>query len=464
MYSRRDLVRALGGLPFLPHLKAQAGALDLRHRLLGRTGRWVTPFGLGGQASLQWTGEGIDPADIIVRAFELGVNYFDTANAYGPSQANYGEAFRRLQVTPAARERIYVATKTGNRYAMDASRPAAATAISDLRRSMTTLFGDGRGWVPEGAYLDAMQIHNLQSMDHVPQIYEGMETRGSRMPDRIGALAGLLDYRDGTNYTGLNPEQHRWLRHIGITGHHNSPVLMETIRRDTWDMIDTVLVGMNANDRRTASHQFNVLPLAVARGLGVIVMKVFADGAFYGKEARFSNRASDVVLTVGRDGGVPPADLLRYPLSLPGVSTVIAGIGRINREDPAQDQLVSNLTTCLGSDVASEAEMRRIEEDVAAVHGITANYFNERRNAIQQPAGVELERDGDRWVIRWNTALAAGEALRSYRIWDGERLLRSVPYRPQLTNAPQTAWVTGEEITSGNVRVTASTLAAGVTD
>lgn len=456
MYSRRDLIRALGALPFLPGLRAQPGSLDLRHRLLGRTGRWIVPLGLGGQASLQWTGSGIDAPAIITRAYELGVNYFDTANAYGSSQANYGEALRRLNLDAPARERIYIASKTGNRYAANPATPNAATALSDLRRSLTTLFGDGDGSIPGGAYLDCFQIHNLTTLQQVDQIYEGMPERGSAMPQRIGALAALLDYRDGTNYTGLNPDLRRWLRHIGITGHQSSPVLMSAIQRDRWDILDTVLIGMNANDRRCACHQNNVLPLAVARGLGVIVMKVFADGAFYGKPARFSSTAGDVILSVGQPGGMPHSDLLRYVQSLPGVSTVITGIGRIDPENPDADQLVANLTASLGSDVASPETLRSIEDSLASLHSPSANYFNERRESITQPTEVTTSLDSGRLIVRWNNALAAASPLRTYDLYEDDRLLLSLPWRPQLTTEPFSAWLPADQLRGGRIRVLAS--------
>jgi aryl-alcohol dehydrogenase-like predicted oxidoreductase len=457
MYSRRDLVRTLGALPFVSALKAQSGSLDLRHRLLGRTGRWVVPLGLGGQASLQWTGSGIDAPAIVTRAYELGVNYFDTANAYGPSQANYGEAFRRLNLDAAARERIYIASKTGNRYAANPASPNAATALSDLRQSLTRIFGDGSGYIPGDAYLDCFQIHNLTTLQQVDQIYEGMADRGSTMPGRIGALAALLDYRDGTNYTALNPERRRWIRHIGITGHQSSPVLMSAIQRDKWDVIDTVLIGMNANDRRCACHQNNVLPLAVARGLGVIVMKVFSDGAFYGKPARFSNNAGDVILSVGQPGGMPHSDLLRYVHSLPGVSTVITGIGKIDAEHPEGDQLVANLTASLGADVASPEALRSIEDSLASLHTPSANYFNERRESITQPTDVATTLDSGRMTVRWNNALAAADPLRRYEIYEDDRLLLSIPWRPQLTTEPLTAWLPADQLQGGRIRVVAST-------
>jgi aryl-alcohol dehydrogenase-like predicted oxidoreductase len=427
--------------------RAQEGPVaDLRQRVLGRTGRWVTPLGLGGQASLQWTGPGIDPADIIVRAIELGVNYLDTANAYGTSQANYGEAFRRLNLAPwqadyntGLRAHLYVASKTGQR--------AMAGAVNDLRTSLRVMFGDGRGAIPDGAYLDAFQFHNLTSVTQVQQIFEGIE-------ERKGTLAAMLDFRDGTNYTGQNPDRKRWIRYLGITGHQSSPVLMDALRRDRFDAIDTMLIGMNANDRRYGSHQYNAVPLALAKGVGVIAMKAFADGVFYGKPARFSNNANDVVLSVGKEGAIAPRDLVRYPLAVPGVAVLITGIGAIHRENAEADQAVANLAAAL-EDHASTVDMRRIEDDLLAAHGAETNYFNERRRDAVQPAGVKAVNDGDRVKVTWNTALAASDPLRTYEIWAGESKVLEVPFRPQLTNDPLWAWISNEEANKGAVRVTA---------
>jgi aryl-alcohol dehydrogenase-like predicted oxidoreductase len=130
-------------------------------------------------------------------------------------------------------------------------------------------------------------------------------------------------------------------------------------------------VALNANDRNYCSHQYNVIPVAVAKGMGVIAMKAFADGVFYGKAARFSNSAADVVLTVGRPGAVEPADLVRYPLSVPGVGVLITGIGMI-------DQLAANFEAAL-ADVATETERRRTESAVAGLHGTATNYFQDKR-------------------------------------------------------------------------------------
>lgn len=465
MLSRREILAVLGAVPAAEvltpgRLYAQASS-KFPQRLLGRTGRLVTPLALGGQASLQWTKAGIDPADIIVRAVQLGLNYLDTANAYGPSQTNYGEAFRRLHLTPAdtaynkpLRQSLFLATKTGRRFALDPDGKGA-TAVEELKRSLTQIFGDGKGFIPEGAYLDSIQIHNLTTMEQVNQVYEGFAERGSRRPERIGALAGLLDYRDGTNYTGLNPEQRQYVRHIGLTGHLSSPVLMNAIRRDTENVFDTLLVALNANDRLCSSHQNNVLPLAISRGLGVIAMKIFADGAYYGKESRFSRTPDDVILTVGKPDKIAYSDLVRYPLSLAGVSCAIIGTGRIDRDKPENDQMMANLTAAL-TDLPSELQRSRIEKDSEKLHGAGTNYFQEKTSGLVQPANVSVKRDGDRLLVQWNTALAGPEPIRSYEVRSGARLLLSLPYRPQLTEAPLSVAVPSNGLGAESIVVVAS--------
>lgn len=462
MLNRRQILQILGSGALAGGARAEVSKAPLAHRALGRTGRWVTTFGLGGQASLQFPAQGLEAAEIPARAIELGVTYLDTANAYGPSQSIYGQAFWKMKLTPghpeydgAKRESLFIATKTGQRYAVDKSRPTAATAVSELMRSLTLLFGDGKSWIPDGAYLDSIQIHNLTSMAQVDQIYEGLSERGGRMPDRIGALAGLLDFRDGTNYTGLNPERRHYVRHIGITGHLSSPVLMEAIRRDELNLLDTMLVALNANDRSYSSHQYNAVPLARAKGMGIIAMKVFSAGGVYTGMQRQPNNASELILSVGMPGGVASEDLIRYPLSVAGVATVIAGIGRIDRDRPEQDQLAANVAAAQ-MDMASPIEKARIESGVAERHGTGTNYFQEKRG-LTQPGDVKVLRDGDRVSVNWTTALAGSEPVQSYNIYSGEWLVASLPYRPQLSRAPLTISLPAESVGDGTIRVEAST-------
>src|SRR3974377_1197899 len=120
--SRRQLLKTACVGPFVAGGQTRPGKLLKRE--VGRLNFEATTLGLGGQASLQWTPEGEDPASIILKAFHLGINYFDTSNLYGPSQLNYGKAFRELHLIPGTpgydqklRDSIFLTSKTLQRWA-----------------------------------------------------------------------------------------------------------------------------------------------------------------------------------------------------------------------------------------------------------------------------------------------------------------------------------------------------------
>jgi aryl-alcohol dehydrogenase-like predicted oxidoreductase len=431
-------------------------------KVLGRTGFMVTPLGLGGQASLQWTPEGVDPADIICRAIELGVNYLDTANAYGPSQANYGEAFRRKKLIPGKpgydaglRASLFLNSKTTRRFARNPADDKTPLAIDELKRTLTQIFGDGQGFIPEGAYLDCIQMHAIGTLEQVAQLYIGMAERGGKMPDQIGAFAALLDYRDGTNYTGLNPEHKRWVRHVGVTGHLDSTVLSHLIRMDEGNELDTLLVALNVADKLYLPHQNNVLPLALAKGMGVIAMKVFADGVFVGSKAEphWTRGPQEVNQKVG-GSKLNTHDMVRYTVSLPGVCTTIIGTGHINRKDPADDQLIANLAAACDTPM-TKAERLALEKQAEAAYGATTNYFQEKARGMVPPADVKVVKDGGRVKVTWQAAVAGAKPLASYEIKAGGKTLLTIPARPQTTLAPLYAYLTNEQVPNGPVDVVA---------
>lgn len=422
-------------------------------RELGRTGFEVTTLGLGGQASLQWTPSGIEPEKIILKALDLGVNYFDTSNVYGPSQLNFGKAFRTLPLIPGEagydeplRRSIFLASKAFLRYAKGSrpgirnytNGPPGSTAVDDLKRSLSQVFGDGKGNYPSGAYLDLFQTHCLTSMADVEAIYEGFDHPEPKA-ERIGTLAALVDFRDGTNHTGLNPKEEKLIRHIGISGHLSPPVMIECLQRDEGNIVDTMLVAINANDRLYFNHQYNSIPLAAAKGVGIIAMKVFADGAMYTKKATWSRRPEHVVPLVGSPS-LPSRPLVQYTLSTPGIATAIIGIGQID-VDPHRCQLHQNLSAAqIRSESLSQTDREAIEHKTAEVKGGQTNYFQAPVEPLGPPRelAVAQERRERQRIARltWQTAYAGDQPIRHYEIWRDNRKAGQVKHEPQTTKSP----------------------------
>jgi aryl-alcohol dehydrogenase-like predicted oxidoreductase len=427
-------------------------------RRLGRTERQVTTLGLGGQASIQWPAEGADPVAIIEKAYRLGINYLDTSNIYGPSQQNFGEAFRRLGLSPAtanydpgARRRVFIATKThirsarrpeGKHFRTDFSEGmlddfGVYTAVDDVRRSLSLMFGDGRGGYPDGAYLDSLQFHNLNTMDEIDMLFEGFD---DPRPDRewMGSLAAMLDLREGTNRTGCNPKNEKLLRHIGITGHWNSAAHIYAIQRDSRRVLDTLLVTINPSDGKYMAHRHNAIAVAAAADMGVIGMKIFADAAYYHKEVKFSDHPDDVYQGVG-SSELPSRDLIRYALSVEGVSTLIVGIGHID-DDTGKCQLTRNLAAAQIEKPLDGDEMAAVEARVAAAGKDRANAsFQRKAVGLTPPRNVGVEADSSmpmlgRVAVRitWDTAYAGTVPIDRYDVLRDGEVVGSVPHTPQF--------------------------------
>ncbi|MEZ5361271.1 MAG: aldo/keto reductase [Bryobacterales bacterium] len=461
-YTRRQAVRwasaATMATTFLP-LTGKYGAWahpadkKLATRMLGRTGREVTTFGLAGGNKVMWDLPGDEAVKIVVKAVRAGVTYLETANNYQLSQLNYGKAFDILNLKPGKpgydaglRGRLFIATKTGLRTGLvrGDAKPVGNSAgggklvVEDLERALTQFFGDGKGYIPEGAYLDLLQIHHIGAQEDVDAAFEGYDNPGDKSLERVGAIATLLDFRDGSNLTGLNPKGRKWIRHIGITGHENPAVHMDAIQRDHKRVLDTLLVVCNPNDPHYFCHQTNSIPVANAAGMGIIGMKVFADGVMYGLEKRYASKPGQSVLSVGQPGKVAPQDFIRYTLNPDGMSTIITGIGLIDdSNDPEKDQVVANLAAAQMATKLTPLEKKEIEDRVAALHGTQTNFFQRPSVGFQAPLDPQVRRVDDATVeVSWNNAFAAGDPIERYEVWRRDERIATVPYTPQISKEP----------------------------
>ena len=121
-----------------------------------------------------------------------------------PARLNFGKAFHIKNLIPGLsgydetlRNSIFLTTKTHLRYAKGDGEVKGVNnwtngdqgthTIDDLHRSLSLMFGDGKGNYPEGAYLDMVLIHNLNTREEVDALYEGLDNPDPNA-ERIGAL------------------------------------------------------------------------------------------------------------------------------------------------------------------------------------------------------------------------------------------------------------------------------------
>jgi len=316
---RRDLLKigaaALAGLA-ARRVPLPGTALPLEPALptrpLGRTGFAVTTFSLGGQSALEHPDNQDVAVPLIERALDLGVNYLDTSARYG-GPARWSEHYLGL-VMKRRRAEAFLASKTHDR-TRDGS-------LRLLEQSFELLQTD---------HLDLWQLHNLQTMDDVEQIFA-----------KGGAIEALLQARE-----------QKLVRFLGVTGHADPDVLIAAIQRFPFD---TVLMALNAADRHHLSFSERLLPLAVRRRMGIIGMKIPARGRILSSWTP----VPDDKYGAKTSGTISMPEAMRYVLSLP-VSSVLIGCDSIA-------QLEENIAIARGFSPLAGSEMAALEERARPVH------------------------------------------------------------------------------------------------
>jgi len=203
-------------------------------RTLGKTRYNVGIFSLGGQGALERHKDEENCLKIIARAYDLGVNYFDTSPIYGPSEDYYGKVLKSF------RKNIFLASKTDKR--------DKNGSLKEIEKSLNRLNTD---------YLDLWQIHHLDSMDEVDQV-----------TNKNGALQALIEMKE-----------QKVVKYLGFTGHEHPNILLEMMKRYDFD---TVLCPINACDRNmNPSFIDTIVPEAHKRNMGIIGMKVYSQGYIF---------------------------------------------------------------------------------------------------------------------------------------------------------------------------------------
>lgn len=199
-------------------------------RRLGRTNVDVTILGLGGEGVLRSYDRGKDAYNLINRAIDLGINYFDSAKAYAGCESYHGEALGER------RKGIFL---TGKSHARD--RKGALAHLHDTLKTMKT------------DHLDLWQMHDMRTEEDIAE---------------VTASGGALEAFRESKEKGL-------VRFIGVTGHENPLILKRCIELADFD---TVLMPINPAEPHYRSFITDLMPHAIEKGMGIIAMKVYFRG------------------------------------------------------------------------------------------------------------------------------------------------------------------------------------------
>ncbi len=258
----------------------------MQKRRLGRTNLEVSQVGFGGT----WISElpTSDAIAVVRRAFDLGMNYFDTAKLDGDSEEKIGAALQDV------RDQCIIATKTGSRTKKE--------SLEDFQNSLKRLKTDR---------LDIIQLHGI---DDQKTLTKAMGPDGSLQTCKQAQKQGLADF-------------------IGITG-HKPQILVKAIESGEFD---TVLVPINVVTRQALEE---LVPIAKTNDVGVVVMKPLSAKTsnlitcLYQPSLFLISQEPELKTILGESTDEMVQSALRYVLSQ-DVSVVIPGLKNLTEVEVA---------------------------------------------------------------------------------------------------------------------------------
>ena len=234
--------------------------------------------------------------EMVDYAIAHGVNYFDTAPAYGESEVVTGNALSRHP-----RESYMLATKMSNFAFGPGNSPTLEGAKEMFERSLKNLQVD---------YVDFLLCHAVSSLSELE----------SRFLDN-----GVLDYLKEEKAAGR-------IKHLGFSFHGNNAALPQILDKSDWDFVQIQLnyvdwkeiegdSGPTESEKAASETLYNIL---VERGIPVLVMEPVKGGALANVNDALKARM------VERHPNLSPAgNALSFVGSLPGVMVTLSGMSNL---------------------------------------------------------------------------------------------------------------------------------------
>ena len=328
----------------------------MEYRTLGRTGLRVPEIGFGCGATAGLLTRDLQEKQFAVAqlAMRLGINYFDTASAYGngSSETNLGEVLNKL----GAKETLATKVRIGPG---DLANLRQAT-IDSVNQSLKRL---GRSSV------DLIQLHGRVAPTRENQSF-------ALTPKEVLGSGGVLE-----GFKVLR-EQGK-VRYFGAPALGDPQSLHALMESGEFDTIMVYYNLLNPSAGHSVPKSFSALDYgrlmekAAALDMGIIVIRVLAKGALTdsppkatGTENTLSpgsdysvdlQRAQKLKWLLGGDVTTFPQAAIRFALSNPQVSTVLVGFSELSHVEQAvscsgagglSDEMMARLRTCWDNDFA----------------------------------------------------------------------------------------------------------------
>jgi len=197
----------------------------LEKRLLGRTNERLSVIGFGGIVVMDETKK--DSSEVVSKAIDRGINYFDVAPQYGNAQQMLGSALK-----PYRRD-VFLACKT-----LERTKKGAKNELHDSLKKLKT------------DYFDLYQFHSVKTIDEVECI--------------MGA--------DGAMETFEKAKEEGLIRFIGFTAHTEEAALALMNKYD----FSTILFPFNWVSWLKDNFGPKVLEKAKNSNVGILALKALA--------------------------------------------------------------------------------------------------------------------------------------------------------------------------------------------
>ncbi|MBM6744869.1 aldo/keto reductase [Drancourtella massiliensis] len=203
----------------------------MEHVVLGKTGLKVNKNGFGALPIQRISKE--DAVALLQKAFQNGINYFDTARAYSDSEEKMGAALHEV------RDQIIISTKTAAQNGEDLRK--------DLEMSLEKLQTD---------YIDLYQFHNPS---FCPKPGDG---------------SGLYE-------AALEAKEQGKIRHIGITNHRIA-VAKEAVLSGLYETLQFPFSYL------ASEEEVELVELCRQKEVGFIAMKGLAGGLIHNSASAYA--------------------------------------------------------------------------------------------------------------------------------------------------------------------------------